>query len=193
MDQHTNQDQAPMKETIKIALLAVIAITLIVNTMGQRGMMGGGSSTAGSDNMSGAAATPGNPNAASISDAQKPFDPVAKEADPVDLGPKTTMKFANYDHDFGPINQDTENTYVFSFTNTGTEPLIIQSATGSCGCTVPDYPKEPIAPGAKGDIKVVYKPGKQKDAQAKTVTVVANTEPKQTVLRISANVKEVAM
>lgn len=180
-----------MKETIKIALLAVIAITLIVNTMGQRGMVGGGSSAASDEAMSSAAATPG--KAASIANAEKPFDPLAKDAaEPVDMGPKTTMKFANYDHDFGSINQDTENTYVFNFTNTGTEPLIIQSATGSCGCTVPDYPKEPIAPGAKGDIRVVYKPGKQKDAQAKTVTVIANTEPKQTTLRISANVKEVA-
>lgn len=181
-----------MKETIKIALLAIIAVTLIVNTIGQRGMIGGGSTTDDStESMSSAAATPS--KAASIAEAEKPFDPLAKEAEAVDLGPKTTVKFANYDHDFGTINQDSENTHVFKFTNTGTEPLIIQSANGSCGCTVPDYPKEPIAPGATGDIKVVYKPGKQKDAQQKTVTVVANTEPKQTTLRISANVKEVAM
>lgn len=180
-----------MKETIKIALLAIIAVTLIVNTMGQRGMIGGGSTEDSTESMSSAAATPS--KATTITEADKAFDPLAKEAEPVDLGPKTTVKFASYDHDFGTINQDSENTYVFKFTNTGTEPLIIQSANGSCGCTVPDYPKEPIAPGATGDIKVVYKPGKQKDAQQKTVTVVANTEPKQTTLRISANVKEVAM
>ncbi|MFZ1686561.1 MAG: DUF1573 domain-containing protein [Flavobacteriales bacterium] len=178
-----------MKETIKIALLAIIAVTLIVNTMGQRGMIGGGN-TDSAATMSSAAATPGK---AAITPAENTFDPLAKEAEPVDLGPKTTMKFGNYDHDFGNVNQDSENTYVFNFTNTGSEPLIIQSATGSCGCTVPEYPKEPIAPGAKGEIKVVYKPGKQKDAQQKTVTVVANTEPKQTTLRISANVKEVVM
>jgi len=189
MEQPTNQEQAPMKETIKIALLAVIAVTLIVNTMGQRGMIGGGADEkTGTTMSSAAAATPG--KAASISEAEKPFDPIAKEAEPVDLGPKTTVKFAQYDHDFGTIKQNSENTYVFDFTNTGTEPLLIQSATGSCGCTVPDYPKEPIAPGATGEIKVVYKPGTQKDAQSKTVKVVANTEPKETTLRISANVKE---
>ena len=180
-----------MKETIKIALLAIIAVTLIVNTMGQRGLIGGGTTEDSTESMSSAAATPS--KAASIAEAEKAFDPLAKEAEPVDLGPKTTVKFASYDHDFGTINQDSENAYVFKFTNTGTEPLIIQSANGSCGCTVPEYPKEPIAPGANGEIKVVYKPGKQKDAQAKTVTVVANTEPQQTTLRINANVKELAM
>ena len=52
-------------------------------------------------------------------------------------------------------------------------------------------PKEPIAPGGTGEIEVVYKPGKQENAQQKTVTVVANTEPKQTILRIKANVQKV--
>jgi hypothetical protein len=101
------------------------------------------------------------------------------------------MNFGSYEHDFGNIKQDTENKHVFSFTNTGKEPLIIESAQGSCGCTVPNYPKEPIPPGGQGTIEVVYKPGKQENAQQKTVTVVANTEPKQTTLRIKANVEKV--
>jgi hypothetical protein len=190
MENPTTQDNGTMKETIKIALLAVIAVTLIVNTMGQRGMLSSGTSADDTKPaMSNAAATPTPAN--TISEADKPFDPL-QQTEPVDNGPKTTVKFAQYEHDFGSINQDSENMHVFNFTNTGTEPLIIQSATGSCGCTVPDYPKEPIAPGATGEIKVVYKPGKQKDAQTKTVTVVANTEPKQTTLRITASVKEVA-
>lgn len=109
----------------------------------------------------------------------------------MDNTPKTTVNFANYEHDFGNIKQDSENKYVFSFTNTGTEPLIIETANGSCGCTVPNYPKAPIAPGATGDIEVVYKPGKQENAQTKTVTVIANTEPKETTLRIKANVAKV--
>ncbi|MBL0125930.1 MAG: DUF1573 domain-containing protein [Flavobacteriales bacterium] len=81
------------------------------------------------------------------------------------------------------MKQDTKNKYVFVFTNTGKEPLIIESATGSCGCTVPSYPKAPIAPGATGQTEVEYSPGKQENAQQKTVKVVANTEPKETELR----------
>jgi len=61
---------------------------------------------------------------------------------------------------------------------------------GSCGCTVPDYPKHPIAPGESGELKIEYKPGKQEGKQNKTVTVTANTEPSQTVLRISADVQK---
>ena len=80
---------------------------------------------------------------------------------------------------------------MFKFTNTGTEPLLITNARGSCGCTVPQYPTEPIAPGATSEIKVVYKPGKQKGNQTKYVTVTANTEPAQSRLQITANVEEV--
>ncbi len=103
----------------------------------------------------------------------------------------TSISFNQMAHDFGTIDQNSENTYVFNFTNTGDKPLIIETATGSCGCTVPEFPREPIAPGASSEIRVVYKPGKQKGLQNKTVTVIANTLPKDTRLTISANVQEV--
>tara|TARA_R110002049_G_scaffold3502_17_gene26282 strand:+ start:1967 stop:2494 length:528 start_codon:yes stop_codon:yes gene_type:complete len=103
-------------------------------------------------------------------------------------GPKTSIQFANMEHDFGTIDQDTKNTKVFTFTNTGTEPLIISDAKGSCGCTVPNYPRNPIAPGETGEIEVVYSPGKQVNQQTKTVSITANTEPATTVLRVKANV-----
>ncbi|MAY82954.1 MAG: hypothetical protein CMP59_02375 [Flavobacteriales bacterium] len=100
----------------------------------------------------------------------------------------TSISFEKMEHDFGTIEQNTTNPYTFSFTNTGTEPLLISDAKGSCGCTVPEYPREPVMPGEKGEIKVVYSPGKQKNLQTKTVTLTANTEPATTVLRIKANV-----
>ena len=78
---------------------------------------------------------------------------------------------------------------IFKFTNTGSEPLIIEDAKGSCGCTVPVYPKEPIKPGETGEIEVEYSPGKQQGAQSKTVTITANTDPITTTLNISANVE----
>ena len=79
--------------------------------------------------------------------------------------------------------------YEFSFTNTGTAPLIIASAQGSCGCTVPDWPKEPIGIGEKASIKVKFDSKKKAGIQNKTVTLTANTFPKQTKLQIKANVE----
>jgi hypothetical protein len=102
------------------------------------------------------------------------------------------ITFAKYEHDFGNILQDSDNKFTFTFTNTGTEPLIIENAKGSCGCTVPEYTKDPIAPGETGKLDIVYKPGKQKNQQTKTITVTANTSPKTTTLRIKANVLEFA-
>ena len=117
------------------------------------------------------------------------YDAPEEVAKPV--GPTTSMAFAVQEWDFGNIEQNSENTHIFEFTNTGNEPLIIQDAKGSCGCTVPKYPKEPIAPGATGEIEVEYKPGTQKGNQTKAVTLTANTQPEQTVLQITAMVEEV--
>lgn len=121
--------------------------------------------------------------------AQTSFDPLTPPAaTPVTNAAKTTVSFARSEHDFGKVLSSSENIYKFAFTNTGNEPLIIENATGSCGCTVPEYPKAPIPPGGSGEIKVVYKPNGQSGAQQKTVTVTANTQPPQTILRISADV-----
>lgn len=103
-------------------------------------------------------------------------------------GPTTTITFKKMSHDFGKVKQNSENVHWFEFTNSGKEPLVISSAQASCGCTVPDYPKEPIPPGGKGRIKVVYSPGMQEGQQSKTVTITANTQPPQTILTITANV-----
>ncbi|HEY0978565.1 MAG TPA: DUF1573 domain-containing protein [Flavobacteriales bacterium] len=177
-----------MKENIKIALLVVIAGTLIVQTIGQRSGAGASSTEMART------APPATPPANAA--PKNTFDPLTAPttpppADAVPAGPTTTVSFANMEHDFGKVKQDSENNYTFKFTNTGSEPMIISNAQGSCGCTVPDYPKTPIAPGATADIKVQYKPGKQEGAQTKTVTVTANTEPSQTILRIKADVQKV--
>ena len=105
--------------------------------------------------------------------------------------PPTAMAFAETSHDFGAINQDSKHTKVFEFKNTGDKPLLIETARGSCGCTVPNYPKQPIPPGETGEIEVVYSPGKQKGKQNKSVTIIANTEPRTTVLQFAADVAEI--
>lgn len=170
-----------MKDKIQIGLLAVIAVALVALAVQQ--FSGGKEDTAST---AVAASTP-----AAASSNTTTFDPMAKPAEAVDNTPKTTITFAEYEHDFGNIKQDSENKKVFTFTNTGSEPLLIEAANGSCGCTVPNYPKNPIPPGGTGQIEVEYKPGKQENAQTKTVTVVANTEPKETLLRIKANVEKI--
>jgi len=103
-------------------------------------------------------------------------------------GPLPVMEFSNTDHDFGTINEGDVVEYTYAFKNTGAAPLIIQSAQGSCGCTVPDWTKEPIAVGATGFVKAKFDSNGKPNIQNKTVTVTANTWPKQTVLRFKAMV-----
>jgi len=102
---------------------------------------------------------------------------------------KTTIKFDKTLHDFGTIKQGDSVECVFKVTNTGGEPLILENAQGSCGCTVPDYPKDPIAPGDTRDIKVKFNSAGKKDKQSKTVTITANTDPIQSVLTIQSFVE----
>ena len=108
----------------------------------------------------------------------------------VPTGPTTTVQFEQTDYDFGSVKEGEKVKHTYKFTNTGSEPLIISSAKGSCGCTVPKWPAEPIAPGATGQIDVEFdskgKPGKQ----TKRVTVTANTVPAQIFLNITGNVEK---
>ncbi|AFC22910.1 DUF1573 domain-containing protein [Saprospira grandis] len=106
----------------------------------------------------------------------------------VDPALATTMKFAEDAFDFGTIKQGEKVTHTFKFTNDGDKPLTITNAKGSCGCTVPQYPKEPIAPGESGEIEVEFNSAGKKGAQTKFVTLTANTNPAQTRLTIKADV-----
>ena len=99
------------------------------------------------------------------------------------------FKFEKEAHDFGKIIQGEKVSYSFKFTNTGEGDLIITSAKGSCGCTVPSYPKEPIAPGAEGVIDVVFNSDGKSGQQNKKVTLVANTVPNTKVLAINGLVE----
>ncbi len=171
-----------MSDNLKTGLLIAIGLLTLVNTVMIVSADNGVSyektpiNTSIQSNAAATPATPTNPNVDQASVV------------PVNNGPKTTLAFEEMEHDFGTIEQNSRNPKVFSFTNTGSEPLIISNAKGSCGCTVPNYPREPIAPGETGEIEVVYSPGTQKNQQTKTVTITANTEPATTVLRIKANV-----
>jgi hypothetical protein len=96
------------------------------------------------------------------------------------------ISFEKVEHDFGTIEQGTPQETVFTFTNTGNGPLIITDATSSCGCTVPEYPKNtPVAPGASGQMVVKFN-GSGQNQVTKTITVKANTAKGSEILRIKA-------
>ncbi len=93
------------------------------------------------------------------------------------------FKFETETLDYGTIENDSDGNREFKFTNVGTEPLIISNAKGSCGCTTPEWPKEPIGPGETAVIKVHYDT-KRTGAFEKTVTLTSNAVESAKVLRI---------
>ena len=103
-------------------------------------------------------------------------------------GPLPAMEFQTTDHDFGTIKEGDIVEYSYVFKNNGAAPLIIQNAQGSCGCTASDWTKEPIPVGGSGYVKAKFDSNNKTNIQNKTVTVTANTWPKQTVLRFKAMV-----
>lgn len=102
--------------------------------------------------------------------------------------PITTIEFQETEYDFGEADQGDVVKYEYSFTNTGDVPLILKNAKGSCGCTVPEWPKDPIPPGESATIKVEFNTKGKKGKQSKRVTITANTDPAQTFLTIKGEV-----
>lgn len=102
----------------------------------------------------------------------------------------TTIKYLETTHSFGNVMYPSENMYTFKFQNTGNAPLVIESATASCGCTIPNKPEEPILPGEFGELDVIFRPkeGQMGQLVTKKITVTANTQPEQTYLEIKGNV-----
>ena len=98
------------------------------------------------------------------------------------------ISFTESEHDFGRITQGERVRHEFAFTNTGTSNLIISDARGSCGCTVPEWSKEPVKPGDKGVIKVEFNSEGKSGLQEKTITIVTNGEPATRVIRIKADI-----
>ena len=115
---------------------------------------------------------------------------------PVPVGPLTTITFDEDTYDFGEVMEGEKVVHVYKFKNTGKEPLVISNAKGSCGCTVPEWPREPIPVGGSGEIRVQFdSKGKGKvggGPQAKKVTITANTDPANTFLNIKGIVNKPA-
>jgi len=98
------------------------------------------------------------------------------------------LTFENTRWNFGKITQGENVEHVFHFENTGSNPVIISNALGSCGCTVPTWPKEPILPGEKGEIKVKFSSGTKSGKQSKLVKITANTKPNISQLYVEGEI-----
>jgi len=98
------------------------------------------------------------------------------------------MKFEKETYDFGKIKQGDKVTYEFKFTNNGKSPLIIKDAVATCGCTKPEWPQAPIAPGADGFIKVTFNSAAKMGLQDKQITITANTNPAQSIVHLIGEV-----
>lgn len=98
------------------------------------------------------------------------------------------FQFEKETHDFGRIVQGEVVQYAFKFTNTGTGDLVIRSANGSCGCTVPEWPREPIPPGGSGTINITFNSEGRNGMQHKKVTIISNTIPNTKELNITGEV-----
>ncbi|MEO6883895.1 MAG: DUF1573 domain-containing protein [Bacteroidia bacterium] len=99
-----------------------------------------------------------------------------------------TFVLAETSHDFGNITQGEKVSYAFKFRNTGSSDLVISSAVGSCGCTVPEYPKGAVHAGADGVVNVVFDSVGKSGKVEKTVTIVTNSTPNTSVITITANI-----
>ena len=102
--------------------------------------------------------------------------------------PETVMTFENDEYDFGTINEGDTVDYIFNFTNSGKNDLQITNARGSCGCTVPEFPKELITPGESSKIKVSFSSAGKSGKQEKSVTLTANIANQFQIIRIKANI-----
>ncbi len=105
-----------------------------------------------------------------------------------DLSSLPAFEFIAEEHDFGRITDGEKVSFTFKFKNSGKSDLIISEAKATCGCTVADYPRTPIKPGAESGISVSFNSEGRKGIQNKTVTLVANTQPSTKVLTIKAEV-----
>ena len=161
-----------MMNRIKTLFLALLAVAFLAacNNDSAEG--------AGDEN-----ATTNEATTAGTEDAQ-----VQPAANQEPTGPITTMTFEETDYEFGTVDEGEIVVHTFNFKNDGNEPLIISNAKGSCGCTVPKWPREPIAPGEAGEITVEFNSKGKKGARTQKVTITANTNPPQSFLALKGNV-----
>jgi len=101
----------------------------------------------------------------------------------------TSVQMIDSTHDFGKVAEGTKVIFDYRFKNTGKKPLVVSSATASCGCTVPEKPEEPIKPGEIGILKVVFNTAERPGPAHKTINVISNAYPPFPVLSLTGIVE----
>lgn len=86
------------------------------------------------------------------------------------------IHFLSQKHDFGPLKQNEQVTHTYYFTNTGSAELLITNASATCGCTVPEYTRKPVAPGDTGKVKIVFDTGRFTGNQFKSIRIYTNSK-----------------
>lgn len=115
--------------------------------------------------------------------------PATASGKPVNPGSAPVMVFNEETHDFGKITQGEKVSYSFIFKNLGGSDLVISSAQGSCGCTIPSYPKTAIKPNQQSTVDVVFDSDGKSGIVQKTVTMITNCNPSTKVITITANIQ----
>jgi hypothetical protein len=116
-------------------------------------------------------------------------NPISADS-PLDTQQMAKITFETTEYNFGTIDEGDVVEYSYKFTNTGKTPLTILSARSSCGCTTPEWPKEPIPPGGNGEIVAKFNSEGRIGEQSKLVIVTANTFPNETTVKLKGVVKE---
>ncbi|MEO1256164.1 MAG: DUF1573 domain-containing protein [Bacteroidota bacterium] len=114
------------------------------------------------------------------------FLAVAQEEEEPMTGPK--IVFAEKSFNFGDISQGERVEHVFEFENVGNEPLILSDVRTTCGCTAPEWPRDPVAPGKKSKVKVVFNSAGKMGMQNKVITVMSNAVNNPERVKIVTNV-----
>jgi hypothetical protein len=123
-----------------------------------------------------------------ISNADMVRNPISADA-PVDTNNLARLTFSETEFDFGEVNEGDIVEHKYKFTNAGKVPLTILKARSSCGCTVPEYPETPIAPGESGEITAKFNTDGKHNFQKKIIYVTANTYPSETSVLLKGQVK----
>ena len=171
-----------MLKQIKFGILAVVAIAMFASCQNEGDSARDAAAQAAAGNTPAATTTPPPPTSPSVvptANATTPAPPV---------GPTTAVTFNETEFNFGQVKAGEKVQHVYKFKNSGKEPLVISNAKGSCGCTVPQWPKEPIGVGEEGEILVQFDSKGKSGNQTKQVTITANTDPPQTILYIKGEV-----
>lgn len=103
--------------------------------------------------------------------------------------PEPQFEFNTTEWNFGTITEGMRPTFVFKYKNVGNSDLIISGCEASCGCTTPEWTKEPVPPGGTGEIHVAFNSSGKHGSQHKTVTVTANTNPPRTELKVTGEIE----